>query len=114
MSLSTLIVLANIYNLPAAQLIRSVSPGIPLAGRFREFAVLNVTGRALTPNHITILPADNGIVRARFERGVIGKGDLTLDPWCHLVQLFTSTPKIASFPDVEIGLMCFIVRSFFF
>jgi transcriptional regulator with XRE-family HTH domain len=80
MSLSTLLVLANIYNLPAAQLILSVSPGSPHAGSFRELSVPSAIGRVRTPEHTTVLPADNGILPARFERGIIGKQDRTLDP----------------------------------
>jgi transcriptional regulator with XRE-family HTH domain len=80
MSLSSLLVLANIYNLPAAQLIRSVFPDSPHAASLREFPLPNATGRGRTPDHTTILPADNRTLPARFERGVIGTGDRTLDP----------------------------------
>jgi hypothetical protein len=78
-SLSTLIVLANIYSLPAAQLIRRVFPGNPHTGS-PELSVPNGTGRVWTPDHSTVLPPDHGILPARFEPAVIGKNDRTLDP----------------------------------
>jgi transcriptional regulator with XRE-family HTH domain len=80
MSLSTLLVLANIYNLRAEQLLRSVSPRSSHALNLREVSVPNSTGRVRTPDQTTVLPADNGISPARFGRGVIGKHDRTLDP----------------------------------
>jgi transcriptional regulator with XRE-family HTH domain len=80
MSLSTLLVLANIYNLPAEQLLRPIFPGGPHAPNLLELSVRNSTSRFLTPDHTTVLPADNRTSRARFGRGVIGKHDRTLDP----------------------------------
>jgi transcriptional regulator with XRE-family HTH domain len=100
MSLSTTVVLANIYNLPAEQLLRSVSPGSPHAVRLRELSVPNAArlltggplegwdrylrpgafGRDRTPDHTTVLPADNVILPTQLGRGVIGKQDRTLDP----------------------------------
>jgi transcriptional regulator with XRE-family HTH domain len=80
MSLSTLVVLANIYDLPAAQLIRSVFPDSPHAVSLHELSVPNATGRVRTPDHTTVHPADNGILPARFERAVIGRQERTLDP----------------------------------
>jgi transcriptional regulator with XRE-family HTH domain len=80
MSLSTLLVLANIYNLPAEQLLRPVFPGSPHAPNLLELSVRNSSGRVRTPDHTTVLPAENGISPARFGRGVIGKHDRTLDP----------------------------------
>jgi transcriptional regulator with XRE-family HTH domain len=80
MSLSTLLVLANIYNLPAEQLSHSVFPGSPHAVSLHELPVRNATGRVRTPDHTTVLPADNRTLPARFERGVIGTRDRTLDP----------------------------------
>jgi transcriptional regulator with XRE-family HTH domain len=76
MSLSTLLVLANIYNLPAEQLLRPIFPGGPHAPNLLELSVRNSTGRVRTPDHTTVLPADNGTLPARFERGIRG----TLDP----------------------------------
>jgi hypothetical protein len=80
MSLSTLLVLAHIHNLPAEQLLRPVFPGSPHALNLLELSVRNSTSRVRTPDHTTVLPADNGISRARFGRGVIGEHDRTLDP----------------------------------
>jgi hypothetical protein len=80
MSLSTLLVLANIYNLPAEQLSRPVFSGSPHALNLVELSVRNSTSRVPTPDHTAVLPADNRTLPARFERGVIGKGDHTLDP----------------------------------
>jgi transcriptional regulator with XRE-family HTH domain len=79
-SLSTLLVLANIYNLPAEQLLRPILSGGPHASNLLGLSVPNATGRVRTPDHTTVLPADNGISLARFGRGVIGKHDHTLDP----------------------------------
>jgi transcriptional regulator with XRE-family HTH domain len=80
MSLSTLLVLANIYNLPAEQLLRPIFPGSPHALNIIELSVRNSTSRFPRPDHTTVLPADNRISPARFGRGVIGKHDRTLDP----------------------------------
>jgi transcriptional regulator with XRE-family HTH domain len=80
MSLSTLLVLANIYNLPAEQLLRPIFPGSPHALNLIELSVRNSTSRFPRPDHTTVLPADNRTLPARFERGVIGKHDRTLDP----------------------------------
>jgi transcriptional regulator with XRE-family HTH domain len=76
-SLSTLLVLANIYNLPAEQLLRPIFPGSPRALNLLDFYSECDWS---SPNHTTVLPADNGISLARFGRGVIGKHDRTLDP----------------------------------
>jgi hypothetical protein len=80
MSVSTRLVLANIYKLPAEQLLRPVFPGSPHALNLLELSVRNSSGRVRTPDHTTVLPADNGISPARFGRGIIGKHDRTLDP----------------------------------
>jgi hypothetical protein len=79
-SLSALLVLANIYNLSAEQLLRPIFPGSPHAPNLLELSVRNPTSRVGTPDHTTVLPADNGISPGRFGRGVIGKHDRTLDP----------------------------------
>jgi hypothetical protein len=80
MSVSTRLVLANIYKLPAEQLLRPAFPGSPHALNLLELSVRNSSGRVRTPDHTTVLPADNGISPARFGRGIIGKHDRTLDP----------------------------------
>jgi hypothetical protein len=80
MPLSTIVVLANIYNFPAQLLLRSVSPGSPHAASHREPSIPIATSRDRTPDHTTVLPAEKGTSPARFEKGVIGKGDRTLDP----------------------------------
>jgi transcriptional regulator with XRE-family HTH domain len=80
LSLSTLLVLANIYNLPAEQLSRPFFQVVPTPRTSSNFSVRNSPGRVRTPDHTTVLPADNGIWPARFGRGVIGKHDRTLDP----------------------------------
>jgi transcriptional regulator with XRE-family HTH domain len=79
-SLSTLLVLANIYNLPAEQLLRPIVPVGARAGNILELSVRKSTSRFRTPDQTTVLPAENGISPARFGRGVIGKHDRTLDP----------------------------------
>jgi hypothetical protein len=78
--LSTLLVLANIYNLPADQLLRPIFPGGPRAPNFLELSARNSTSRFPMSEHTTVLPAENGISPGRFGRGVIGKHDRTLDP----------------------------------
>jgi hypothetical protein len=80
MPLSTIVVLTNIYNLPAEQLLRPTFPGSPHALNLLELSVRNSTSRFPTPDHTTVLPADNGISPSPFGRGVIGKHDRTLDP----------------------------------
>jgi transcriptional regulator with XRE-family HTH domain len=80
MSLSTLLVLANIYNVPAEQLLRPIFPDSPHTPNLIELSVRNSTGRVPTPDHTTVLPADNRTLPARFEPRVIGKNDRTLDP----------------------------------
>jgi hypothetical protein len=79
MPLSTLIVLANIYNLPAAQLIRSVSPGSPHAGGLGDLSAPNGAGRDRT-TETTVLPAGDGNSPVPVKRGIIGKDDRTLYP----------------------------------
>jgi hypothetical protein len=80
MPLSTIVVLTNIYNLPAEQLLRPIFPGSPHALNLLELSVRNSTSRVRTPDHTTVLPANNGISPSPFGRGVIGKHDRTLDP----------------------------------
>jgi hypothetical protein len=80
MPLSTIVVLTNIYNLPAEQLLRPIFPGSPHALNLLELSVRNSTSRFPTPDHTTVLPADNRISPSPFGRGVIGKHDRTLDP----------------------------------
>jgi hypothetical protein len=78
--LSTIVVLTNIYNLPAQQSVTPRFPDSPHALNLRELSIRNSTGRVPTPDQTTVLPAENGSSPARFERGVIGTGDRTLDP----------------------------------
>jgi transcriptional regulator with XRE-family HTH domain len=80
MSLSTIVALANIYNIPAEQLLRSVYLGGPQAVSLGDPSVPNATGRNRTPNRTTILPGENATLPEQFWHGVIGKYDRTLDP----------------------------------
>ena len=80
MPLNTIVVLANIYNLSAEQLLRSVSPGSYYAVSHSELSIPSAAGQDRTPDHTTILRADDGTLTAQFGRGVIGKYDRTLDP----------------------------------
>jgi hypothetical protein len=78
--LSTIVVLANIYNLSAEQLLRSVSPGSSHAVSHGGLSIPSAAGQDGTPDHTTVLRADDGTLTAQFGRGVIGKYDRTLDP----------------------------------
>jgi hypothetical protein len=80
MPLSTVVVLANIYNFPAERLLRSVSPGSPHAVCHSELSISSATGLDWMPDYTTVLAADSGTLTAQFGRGVIGKYDRTLDP----------------------------------
>ncbi len=119
LTVNKLIVLAEIYNLPLEQLLRSVSLGNSQPGTLRQLSSPNSTmlltdgpleAQAryllpdipvpdLPPDETTLLAAENGASLAPYRRGVIGKRDLTLDPMIpagSVVQIDTRQRAISS------------------
>jgi hypothetical protein len=100
LSVNKLIVLAEIYNLPLEQLIRSVHPGNPQPGLLGQLSVstatlllsegpledqakhllLDTRDPDQPPDETTLLATENGPSLAPYRRGIIGKRDSTLDP----------------------------------
>jgi transcriptional regulator with XRE-family HTH domain len=100
LTVNKLIVLAEIYNLPPEQLLRSVYLENPEPGLLRRLSVPNATimlsegplddqARYLlsdtpvpdpSPDETALLTTENGPSLAPYRRGIIGKRDLTLDP----------------------------------
>src|ERR1700693_3695993 len=100
LTVNKLIVLADIYNLPTEQLLRSLYPGDPQPMPLRQLSSPNVT-MLLTegpleqqakylvpdpihashpPNETGFLPVEHDLSPAPYRRGIIGKGDRTLEP----------------------------------
>jgi transcriptional regulator with XRE-family HTH domain len=99
LTVNKLIVLADIYNLPTEQLLRSLYPGDPQPMLLRELSSPNATmlltggpleeqaryllpdaGGAAPPDETTLLSTENGSLPVAYRRGIIGKRDRTLDP----------------------------------
>jgi transcriptional regulator with XRE-family HTH domain len=99
LTVNKLIVLANIYNLPTEQLLRSMYAGDPqpvlptqfsspntttllTGGPLEEQAsyLLPDTGGPEPPDETMLLPTENGSLPVHYRRGIIGKRDRTLDP----------------------------------
>jgi transcriptional regulator with XRE-family HTH domain len=122
LAVNKLITLADIYNIPAEQLLRSVYPGpaapLPLRRLSTPNATIILTDGPLeeqaryllpdsplpqqAPNETTLLPADNGQVAVPYRRGIIGKRDFTLDPMIpagSIVQIDTQKRAICSRKD---------------
>jgi transcriptional regulator with XRE-family HTH domain len=99
LTVSKLIALANIYNIPVEQLLHSISPVSPQP-ILRERSTPNVT-MLLTegpleeqakymftepsnanelPDETVLLPMGGGVSQAPYRRGIIGKRDHTLEP----------------------------------
>jgi transcriptional regulator with XRE-family HTH domain len=121
-TVNKLITLADIYNIPAEQLLRSVYPGASQPAFLRQLSTPNAT-MLLTegpladqakfflpdtpfsgppPNETALLPADNGNMGAPYRRGIIGKRDFTLDPMIpagSIVQIDTQKRAICSRKD---------------
>jgi len=119
LSVNKLIVLADIYNLPPGQLLRSVYPGNLQPALLRQLSGPNATilltegplddqSRYLLPHisvpdpssdETTLLAAENGPSQAPYRRGIIGKRDLTLAPMIpagSIVQIDTRQRAISS------------------
>jgi transcriptional regulator with XRE-family HTH domain len=117
-----LIVLADIYNLPPEQLLRSVHPGNPQPALLRQLSGPNATlllsegplqeqSRYLlpdtpvpdpSPDETKFLATENRPSLAPYRRGIIGKRDLTLDPMIpagSIVQIDTRKRAISPRKD---------------
>lgn len=122
LTVNKLIVLAEIYNLPLEQFLRSEYLGDSQPGLLRQLSSPNATmlltegpleaqARYLLPDIVvpdqppdetTLLAAENGPSLAPYRRGVIGKRDLTLDPMVpagSIVQIDTRQRAISSRKD---------------
>jgi hypothetical protein len=100
LTVNKLIVLSDIYNLPAEQLLRSIYPGDSQPRSLRQLSSPNATmlltegpldeqaryllpdtlGLDQPPDETTLLAVENTSSLAPFRRGIIGKRDRTLDP----------------------------------
>jgi hypothetical protein len=96
--LVTIVVLANIYDLSAEQLLLSVSPGSSYGVSNSGLSIPSAARQDGTPDHTTVLRADNGTVTAQFGRGVIGKYDRTLDPMVPPGSIVYIDPKKRTIP----------------
>jgi hypothetical protein len=122
LTVNKLIVLAEIYNLPLEQLLRSAHLGNSQPGLLRQLSSPNATmlltegpleAQAryllpdiavpdLPPDETTLLAIENGPSQAPYRRGVIGKRDLTLNPMIpagSIVQIDTRQRAISSKKD---------------
>ena len=118
LSVSKLIVLADIYNLPTEQMLRFVCPKdqrsvvrqlsgpnatmLLTGGRLDDEArnlLPDMLGPDQPPDETGFLPAHNGPSSAPYRRGIIGKRDRTLDPMVpagSIVQIDTRTRSIST------------------
>jgi transcriptional regulator with XRE-family HTH domain len=122
LTVNKLITLADIYNVPTDQLLRSVYPGNTQPALLRQLSGPNATilltegpleeqAKYLLPdtpfpdqppNDTTLLATENGHSLAPYRRGIIGKRDLTLDPMIpagSIVQIDTQKRTISSRKD---------------
>jgi transcriptional regulator with XRE-family HTH domain len=122
LTVNKLIVLAEIYNLPLEQFLRSTYLGNSQPGRLRQLSSPNATmlltegpleAQAryllpdihvpeLPPDETTLLAAESGPSLAPYRRGIIGKRDLTLDPMIpagSIVHIDTRQRAISSKKD---------------
>jgi transcriptional regulator with XRE-family HTH domain len=122
LTVNKLIALAEIYNLPTEQLLRSICPGDPPAMPLRQLSCPNATmllteGRLeeqakyllpetleinQPPDETTLLAAENSSPLAPYRRGIIGKRDRTLNPMIpagSIVQIDTQKRAILSRRD---------------
>jgi transcriptional regulator with XRE-family HTH domain len=122
LSVNKLMVLAEIYNLPPEQLLRSVYPGNPQRALLRQLSgpsatILLTEGPLedqaryllsdtpvpdLSPDETALLATENAPSQAPYRRGIIGKRDLTLAPMIpagSIVQIDTRRRPISSRKD---------------
>jgi len=122
LTVNKLIVLADIYNLPLEQLLKSIYPGDPRPMLPKQISCPNVTmlladgplgelaryllpdtiGAGQPPEETMLLAAENRLAEAPYIRGIIGKRDRTLDPMIpagSIVQIETHKRSISSRKD---------------
>jgi hypothetical protein len=122
LTVNKLIVLADIYSLPAEQLLGLMYPGDPQPMLLKQLSSPNVTmllaegpleeqARYLLPDKLalgqpgdetTLLSTENGPLPGRYRRGIIGKRDCTLDPMIpagSIVQIDTRQRAMSSEKD---------------
>jgi transcriptional regulator with XRE-family HTH domain len=119
LTVNKLIALADIYNVPTEQLLRSMYPGNTRPVLLKQLSSPNATmlltegpleeqaryllpdvpGCDQPPEETTLLSAEHGQVMAPYRRGIIGKRDLTLDPMIpsgSIVQIDTQKRTICT------------------
>jgi transcriptional regulator with XRE-family HTH domain len=122
LTVNKLIALADIYNVPTEQLLRSMYPANAKAMILKQLSSPNATilltegpleeqARYLLPDapvsdqppdETTLLATENGQSLAPYRRGIIGKRDLTLDPMIpggSIVQIDTQKRALCSRKD---------------
>ncbi len=122
LTVNKLIALADIYNLPTEQLLRSMYPGDSEPTHLRPLSTPNATillnggpleeqakyllpdtlGPNQPPDETTLLAPESGYPAAPYRRGIIGKRDRTLDPMIppgSMVQIDTQKRAISSRKD---------------
>jgi transcriptional regulator with XRE-family HTH domain len=122
LTVNKLITLADIYNIPAEQLLHSVYPGSSQPPILKQLSTPNAT-MLLTqgpleeqakyllpdtpfpqqaPEETTLLPSESSQLAMPYRRGIIGKRDFTLDPMIpasSIVQIDTQKRAICSRKD---------------
>jgi transcriptional regulator with XRE-family HTH domain len=122
LTVNKLIALAEIYNIPSEQLLRSMYPAVNHGALMKQLSSPNATillvdgpleeqARYLlpdtaatesAPDETTLLAAENGQCLTPYRRAVIGKRDLTLDPMIpagSVVQIDTQKRAISTRKD---------------
>ena len=122
LTVNKLIVLADIYNLPPEQLLRSIHPENARSLLLKQLSSPNATilltegpleeqakyllpdtpAPDQSPDETAFLATENGLSPAPYRRGIIGKRDLTLDPMIpagSIVQIDTRKRAISSRKD---------------
>jgi transcriptional regulator with XRE-family HTH domain len=122
LTVNKLIALADIYNVPTEQLLRSIYPANAQPALLRQLSSPNATlllnGGPLedqakyllpdtpvpdqTPEETTLIQSENSQSLAPYRRGIIGKRDLTLDPMIpsgSIVHIDTQKRAISSRRD---------------
>lgn len=122
LSVNKLIVLADIYNIPPEQLLRSMHPGNTQPMHLEQLSSPNATillsegpleeqakyllpdklGPDQPPDETMLLAAENGSLPMPYRRAIIGKRDRTLDPMIpagSIVQIDTQKRAILSRKD---------------
>jgi transcriptional regulator with XRE-family HTH domain len=122
LTVNKLIALADIYNVPTEQLLRTMYPANaqptlpkqhsgpnatllltegPLEEQAR-YLLPDTLGTDQPPDETTLLSVENGNLQPPYRRGIIGKRDLTLDPMIpagSIVQIDTQKRAISSRKD---------------